>query len=956
MKIQKGIAHVLLVLFLVSQFQIGTIYADTQAKLETSKAQTIQVLDQVGKVVDASIDKIDNKIADEEQSERLREKEQEIKQYIEETQEAIWDAHTSSAVSKKVKEAEKVIVLKIVSWVTKYENVEDNIPEAIANTPEEKEQAIETIQDSLETKSGDYTIMIKTKYNAVQTLKLLKKFDPKIRLNFLYSNTQENYFELTVDENSLFKQEMLEDIQNGDIPESFLWIEIVKPEVFSIGETPPSLPLSGEGEEDLTPALSKGEGEEQVDLTWEQLNLTWWIQKYLPETYLDQISTSENKITVGVIDTGIDYNHPDLQGKVTGGYDFVNEDDDAFDDQWHGTHVAGTIWASINQRGIIGVNPYVELVPLKICNAQGFCPTYAVTQALSYAKENNIDILNMSLWGATSPVDNPICDGITSYTLGWGIVVAASGNSNTDTNTFVPGWCADAITVAAVDQNNQRASFSNYGTKIDISAPWVWIYSTYPNNQYRSLNGTSMATPHVVWFVSVLKTLNQDLTTAQTKDLLNQFQIPTYSETNKPIAHTIDVANIIAAINTPELEVVETPIEEPVVEEVIVVEEEIIEEPVTEEVNAWDDAEIVPTLEFIENQINKSQEPQTEREAYMSVQGLIGPVKIDFGNKETGVGINSVEEPVIEIIDIIEQTEPEKVFSQSPEIQIFNEAWELIDWGEINSIPENEKIEWTYVEWDFDINSIVAPEIDDIIQTGSEEEEEPTEVQEVFIDGAEKPKWVEINSISEGEDKYRDIEVQNADDTASGTTDEAQTSEPNSQWFAWFGLLSATQADTNWLVAEYLFDWNANDTGPNWFHGTIYSAQLTQGKDWVNNTAYNFDGQDDGITLNGMAWQITTWEFSVDMWVNVKDLNSNIWYLRDTDFKGLFFYGMNPYFRLGIDNNNRLALWQKVWGAWKGTTSREVLPTNKWIHLVATHNKTTLEDSLYIDGVKVNNY
>ena len=104
---------------------------------------------------------------------------------------------------------------------------------------------------------------------------------------------------------------------------------------------------------------------------------------------------------------------------------------------------------------------------------------------------------------------------------------------------------------------------------------------------------------------------------------------------------------------------VETPIEEPVVEEVIVVEEEIIEEPVTEEVNAWDDAEIVPTLEFIENQINKSQEPQTEREAYMSVQGLIGPVKIDFGNKETGVGINSVEEPVIEIIDIIEQTEPE---------------------------------------------------------------------------------------------------------------------------------------------------------------------------------------------------------------------------------------------------------------------------------------------------------
>ena len=336
------------------------------------------------------------------------------------------------------------------------------------------------------------------------------------------------------------------------------------------------------------------------------------------------------------------------------------------------------------------------------------------------------------------------------------------------------------------------------------------------------------------------------------------------------------------------------------------------------------------------------------------MQGIIGPVQVDFGNKETGVEINSVEESVIEILDIAEQTESEKVFSESPEIQSFSEAWELIDWGEINNIPENEKIEWTYVEWDFDINSIVAPEIDDIIQTGSEEDEEPTEVQEVFIDGAEKPKWVEINSISENEGEYTDIEVQNADDTASGTTDEAQISESNPQWFTWFGLLSATQADTNWLIAEYLFEWNANDTGPNWFHGTIYSAQLTQGKDWVNNTAYNFDGQNDGIVLNGMAGQITTWEFSLDMWVNVADLNSNISWYRDSSFKWVFFFGLNPYFRLVIDNNNRLALWQKVWWGWHSTTSQSQIPTNQWMHIAATHNKETREDSIYINGQKVN--
>ena len=203
MKIQKGTSLVLLVLFLLYQFQIGIIYADTQSKLETSKEQSIAWLTQVWKVIDSSITKIDKKIKDEEQSERLREKEQEIQEYIEDTQEKIGTAKTKTSIAKSLKEAEKVIVLKIVSWVTKYENVEDNISETVADTLEEKAQAVEAIQDSLETKSWDYTIMIKTKYNALQTIKLLKKFDPKLRLNFLYSNTQENYFEITVDEDSL---------------------------------------------------------------------------------------------------------------------------------------------------------------------------------------------------------------------------------------------------------------------------------------------------------------------------------------------------------------------------------------------------------------------------------------------------------------------------------------------------------------------------------------------------------------------------------------------------------------------------------------------------------------------------------------------------------------------------------------------------------------------------------
>lgn len=140
-----------------------------------------------------------------------------------------------------------------------------------------------------------------------------------------------------------------------------------------------------------------------------------------------------------MVDTGIDYRHSDLAQNVKEGYDFVNDDSDALDDQGHGTHVAGTIAANINGSGIIGVNPYVELVPLKICNASGFCPSYAVLRALDYAKSQDIDVLNMSLGGRGTVAGHPICAGISAYSDAGGIVVAASGNSNIDTSQFVPG-------------------------------------------------------------------------------------------------------------------------------------------------------------------------------------------------------------------------------------------------------------------------------------------------------------------------------------------------------------------------------------------------------------------------------------------------------------------------------------------------------------------------------------
>ena len=124
--------------------------------------------------------------------------------------------------------------------------------------------------------------------------------------------------------------------------------------------------------------------------------------------------------------------------------------------------MAGTIAASLDGSGIVGVNPYVQLVPLKICTKTGFCPSYAVIKALEYTKDQGVDIVNMSLGGRANPSNHPICAGIASVVNSGGIVVSAAGNSNVNTDQFVPGGCDRAIAVGAYDDSGRRAAFSNF--------------------------------------------------------------------------------------------------------------------------------------------------------------------------------------------------------------------------------------------------------------------------------------------------------------------------------------------------------------------------------------------------------------------------------------------------------------------------------------------------------------
>ena len=249
----------------------------------------------------------------------------------------------------------------------------------------------------------------------------------------------------------------------------------------------------------------------------DQLQWDQWGYYDIDDNWINAPTTTAG-VTVAVVDTGVDYNHPDLVGKVTKGYDYVNADSDPMDDCGHGTHVAGIIAAKANNGyGIAGVSWNAKILAIKVLDSQGYGSAYDVALGI-YAAANNssVKIINLSLGGSESTTEDEAVY-YAIYTKGK-LVVAAAGNSYTDdpTNAY-PAALTQVYTgilaVAAHDQTHCNAGytvsapFSNYGTWVSISAPGYDILSTVPisvptpwslmSGGYIELSGTSMAAPHV---------------------------------------------------------------------------------------------------------------------------------------------------------------------------------------------------------------------------------------------------------------------------------------------------------------------------------------------------------------------------------------------------------------------------------------------------------------------------
>lgn len=213
-------------------------------------------------------------------------------------------------------------------------------------------------------------------------------------------------------------------------------------------------------------------------------------------------------IKIAVLDTGCDINHICLKDRIIDYKNFTFEGDknDVTDKRGHGTHVAGIIAGNRIKQGVTGVAPDCELIICKVISSHGGFDE-DIIEALEYAIEQKVDIINMSIGGAG--IHKTMHDLIKKATeLGISVVCAGGnyGDGRADTNELIyPGAFEEVIEVGAVDSNNMICKFSNSNDMIDVCSYGKGITSTFPNNRYAKLDGTSQATPHVSGVLALLK-------------------------------------------------------------------------------------------------------------------------------------------------------------------------------------------------------------------------------------------------------------------------------------------------------------------------------------------------------------------------------------------------------------------------------------------------------------------
>lgn len=231
--------------------------------------------------------------------------------------------------------------------------------------------------------------------------------------------------------------------------------------------------------------------------------------------------TRGGKVAMAVIDTGVDLRHPDLRQNLAGGYNALSPGRNPQDDNGHGTHVAGTVGSMDNDLGVVGVAPEARLHAVKVLDRWGSGLLSDLIEGLGWCINEGIRLANLSL--GTSEDNASFHEAIrNAYNAGMVLITAAGNEGPGENNVTYPARYAETIAVSAINEAGRMPRFASRGPEVDLIAPGVDIYSTWPAGRYRDLNGTSMASPHAAGAAALLLALNPDWGPTRIKDKLIQ--------------------------------------------------------------------------------------------------------------------------------------------------------------------------------------------------------------------------------------------------------------------------------------------------------------------------------------------------------------------------------------------------------------------------------------------------
>lgn len=255
--------------------------------------------------------------------------------------------------------------------------------------------------------------------------------------------------------------------------------------------------------------------------------------------------TTGHRVKIGVIDTGVDFGHPDLSGSLARGINLLNRGAAPHDDNGHGTHIAGTIAAANQLKGMIGVAPRSIIHPVKAFDYNGSAYVSDIILGIEWCVRNRLNIINMS-FGMKNRSKALLGAVNQAYQAGV-VIVASSGNDGKRKSIDYPARYPQTISVGATNKLHRIALFSNRGTYIDIYAPGDKIHSAWLRGKYHEMSGTSMATSHVSGAIALLLADRPGLTPAEIKAILKRAMLPIRGQKSARMAGELDVIKMIQA-------------------------------------------------------------------------------------------------------------------------------------------------------------------------------------------------------------------------------------------------------------------------------------------------------------------------------------------------------------------------------------------------------------------------